>query len=295
MVKLLKNSLILLTLLAQSVICVAAPNVLNYIEQGGSASVIGGTLTIVSGGTLTGDSGSTVTFATCNATTFVGNISGNATTATNALQWSGTSTNLVAATGRSSLGLDSMSLQASNNVAISGGTITGVTITNSAIAATTASASTTNSTAIIWGDNVIGEIASTYNAIATILPTLNVYVTVTADCYEIITKNATVSTTNGTITVLKSGKYWVVARVSGLSGNTNDVVHFGISVNGAKPSGYYESEFTLLAASGKGGQSAGGIINLSANDTVSCKIENATAGNNITIKFFNLSLFRILD
>ena len=45
-------------------------------------------------------------------------------------QWDGGATGLVAATGRSSLGLSSMATQASNNVAISGGAITGTTAFN---------------------------------------------------------------------------------------------------------------------------------------------------------------------
>jgi hypothetical protein len=142
----------------------------NYTTQGGSSTVIGGTLTIASGGTLTAASGSTVsilgtgafngtvgattpstgifttistgqgayelykmdqnvdttasptfvgiTATTVNATTFTGALVGNADTATNALQWSGVSTNLVAATGRTSLGLGTMALETTANPTI---------------------------------------------------------------------------------------------------------------------------------------------------------------------------------
>ena len=46
---------------------------------------------------------------------------------TQRLQWDGGSTNLVAATGRTSLGLGSISTQASSSVSITGGSITGIT------------------------------------------------------------------------------------------------------------------------------------------------------------------------
>jgi hypothetical protein len=159
-------------------------------------------------------------------------------------------------------------------------------------------AGTINATWIIASNKVKGSLSSSYNVTATIISAKDTYYTVTANSVStpwFVSKNVTINPINGTITVLKTGTYFILGRLSGLSGNVNDVIHVGISRNGAKPLGDYESEFTLLAASGKGGQSYGGIIDLNANDTISTQIENLTAANNITIKFYNLSLFRILD
>jgi len=66
---------------------IAAPNVLNYIEQGGSASVIGGSFTVVSGGSLISNSGSTVSM---NAVTI------NSLVATSFTNTTGAFTNLTA-------------------------------------------------------------------------------------------------------------------------------------------------------------------------------------------------------
>ena len=88
-----------------------------------NGTVVGKQLTISIGpNTLNG------TLSVGGTISWTGGSSGNANTAySERRQWDGGATNLVAATGRTSLGLGTMATQNSNSVSITGGSITGVT------------------------------------------------------------------------------------------------------------------------------------------------------------------------
>lgn len=96
---------------------------------------------------------------------------------------------------------------------------------------------------------------------------------------------------SGVLTVLTSGKYFVVGSISAFSGGNNKDYDFGISVNNADCLSKSMARSRLSSSCLE--QSISCILDLGVGNTVQAKVRNISDTTTITIVHMNLSLYRI--
>ena len=138
---------------------------------------------------------------------------------------------------------------------------------------------------------VYAAMGASYNITATVLGSVDVYVTVTENV-QIYGPTKNISFSNGVITVLKDGVYKLSLTASFVGGN-NDEYHGGISLNGTNPAGDMEFRRKMGVAAAYGTVAAGGVRQLSINDTIELKVENDTDNDDPTFSNWSLSAIKI--
>jgi len=147
---------------------------------------------------------------------------------------------------------------------------------------------------ITYTNNAYGELTVSYNTTATVL-IQNVYQTVTVNVLEgEVTKNVTYTVGGGEtyLTVSVDGVYGIQGSLS-FSGGVNDVYHGGVSINDAEPEGDMEFNRKLNANGDQGCVCFGGLIRLSATDTIRVKLENTTSSTGAVVTHMNLRVYKI--
>jgi len=138
------------------------------------------------------------------------------------------------------------------------------------------------------GNKVYSEIYAKNNAVATVIPLIDTYVTIDEGATTGQVNNLTVAA--GTTTIQVAGKYSAIASVNAIGGN-NKVFHMTFGIDHVEQNNYHSPR--KVAAADIGSWSLSCVLDLSVGEEVTLMVENADDDSNVTITDFNYQLFRI--